>query len=132
VTELELRLHEVGPVVRFGLLFWDAAQGGEVLRLIRNVIADLPRSLNAETVALTAPREPFVPPEHHHKPGYALLLTGSGDEAEHRQVLKRLRNGLPPLLESVSSMPHVALQQMLDQANAWVLRLREGGPTSTT
>jgi len=119
VTELEFRLHEVGPVVQFGLLFWDAARGGEALRLIRDVIADLPRSLNAETAAITAPPEPFVPPEHQHKPGYALLLVGFGDEAEHRQVLDRLRNGLPPLFESVSPMPYVVLQQMLDEANAW-------------
>ena len=62
VTELEFRLHDVSPVVQFGLFFWDVTQGGEALRLMREVIADLPRSVNAIPAALTAPPAPFVPP----------------------------------------------------------------------
>jgi FAD/FMN-containing dehydrogenase len=119
VTELEFRLHDVSPVVQFGLFFWDVTQGGEALRLMREVIADLPRSVNAVPAALTAPPAPFVPPEHHHKIGYALLLTGFGDEADHQQAVERIRSALPPLFEFVTPMPYVALQQMLDEANAW-------------
>jgi FAD/FMN-containing dehydrogenase len=119
VTELEFRLHEVGPVVQFGLFFWDGADGREALRLMREVISDLPRSVNAIPVALNAPPAPFVPPEHHHKVGYALLLTGFGDEADHHEVVARIRNALPPLFDFVTPMPYVALQQMLDEANAW-------------
>jgi len=119
VTELEFRLHDVDPVVQFGMLFWDAAQGPEALRLMRDVVADLPRSLNAIPAALTAPPAPFVPPEHHHKLGYALLLVGFSGEAEHQQVLERVRSSLPPLFEYVTPMPYVALQQMIDDANAW-------------
>ena len=119
VTELEFRLHDVDPVVQFGLIFWDATQGREALRLMREVVADLPRSLNAIPAALTAPPAPFVPPEHHHKLGYALLLVAFGDGARHQQVLERVRDSLPPLFEYVTPMPYVALQQMLDEANAW-------------
>lgn len=119
VTELEFRLHEVGPVVQFGLFFWDAADGQQALRLMREVITDLPRTVNAIPAALTAPPAPFVPPEHHHKVGYALLLTGFGDEADHHEVVARIRSALPPLFDFVTPMPYVALQQMLDEANAW-------------
>jgi FAD/FMN-containing dehydrogenase len=119
VTEFEFRLHEVGPLVHFGLVFWDAAQGREALRLMRRIVPALPRSMNAIIAALTAPPAPFVPPEHHHKLGYALLLVGFGDEAQHQQVLQEVRDALPPLFEFVSPMPYVALQQMLDEANAW-------------
>ncbi|HET9301278.1 MAG TPA: FAD-binding protein, partial [Propionibacteriaceae bacterium] len=45
VTELEFRLHDVDPVVQFGLLFWDAREGEQALRLMRDTIADLPRTL---------------------------------------------------------------------------------------
>ena len=84
VTEFEFRLHQVGPMVQFGLFFWAQDQGGQALRLMRDVVADLPRSLNAfPAAALNAPPAPFVPIEHHHQPGYALLLTGFGDPAEH-------------------------------------------------
>jgi len=44
VTEFEFRLHEVGPIVQLGLLFWGLEQGPEVLRLAREVIPTLPRA----------------------------------------------------------------------------------------
>jgi hypothetical protein len=106
-------------VVQFGLLFWDAAQGGQALRLIRDVIADLPRSLNAETAALTAPPEPFVPPEHHHKPGYALLLAGFGDQAEHRHGLTASATGCHHCSNLSAQCPTSRCNKMLDEANAW-------------
>ncbi len=92
VTEFEFRLHEVGPMVQFGLFFWGLDQGTAALRLMRDLIHDLPISLNAVPVAgLTTPPAPFVPPEHHFETGYALLLTGFGDPAEHDQVVQRVR-----------------------------------------
>jgi FAD/FMN-containing dehydrogenase len=119
-TEFELRLHEAGPMVEFGLFFWELDRGKEALRLIRDVVADLPRSMNViVAAALTAPPAPFVPEQHHHRLGHALLLTGFGDPAEHRQVVERIRQALPPLFDHVEPMPYVALQQLLDEANAW-------------
>ena len=80
VTEFEFRLHEVGPIVQFGLFFWGQEDGQAALRLMRDVIRELPRSLNGVVVAaLTAAPAPFVPVEHHGKLGYALLLTDFGD-----------------------------------------------------
>jgi FAD/FMN-containing dehydrogenase len=122
VTEFEFRLHEVGPMVEFALFFWGIDQGRDALSLIRDVVAELPPSLNVLlAVAFTAPPAPFVPEEHQHKLGHALLLTGFGDAAEHRQVVDRIRRELPPLFDHVEPMPYVALQQMLDEANAWGL-----------
>jgi FAD/FMN-containing dehydrogenase len=120
VTEFEFRLHEVGPIVQFALFFWPQDQTVEAFRLMRDVLADLPRSLNAiPAIALTAPPAPFVPVEHHHTAGCAFLLTGFGDAAEHQEVVERIRAALPPLFDVVSPMPYVALQQLLDEANAW-------------
>jgi FAD binding domain/Berberine and berberine like len=104
----------------FGLVFWDARDGQQAMRLMREVIADLPRSLNAIPAALTAPPAPFVPPEHHHTLGYALLLVAFGDAAEqHQQVLERVRNSLPkPQFIHHTAMPYVAVQQLQDEANA--------------
>ncbi len=40
VTEFEFRLHEVGPMIDFGLLFWGEEQAGDALRLLREVVPD--------------------------------------------------------------------------------------------
>jgi FAD/FMN-containing dehydrogenase len=128
VTEFEFRLHEVGPMVKFGLFFWGIDQGDEALRLIRDVVADLPRSVNVVIAAgLTAPPAPFVPEQHHHKLGHALLVTGFGSATEHERVVARIRETLPPLFDHVEPMPYVALQQMFDEASAWGLHAYEKG-----
>jgi hypothetical protein len=120
VTEFEFQLHEVGPIVQFGLFFWGQEDGKAALGLMRDVIADLPRGLNGIAVAaFTAPPAPFVPVEHQGKLGYALMLTDFGDTGEHERVSDRIRRELPPLFDLVTPMPYVALQSMLDEPNAW-------------
>jgi FAD binding domain/Berberine and berberine like len=119
VTEFEFRLHQVGPTVQLGLLFWELEQGPDVLRLAREIIAALPRELNIIIAGLNAPPAPFVPEQHHHQPGYALVVAGFGSAGQHHQVMTRIRQALPPLWELNTPMPYVALQQMLDEANAW-------------
>lgn len=105
--------------MQLGLLFWDLEQGPDVLRLAREVIATLPRELNILIAGLNAPPAPFVPGQHHHQPGYALVVAGFGSAEQHEQVLARIRQALPPLWELVTPMPYVALQQMFDEVNAW-------------
>lgn len=121
VTEFEFRLHEVGPVVQFGMLFWGLDQGAEVLRLAREVIDTLPRELNIVIAGLNAPPAPFVPEKYHFQPGYALVVTGFGTPQTHHDLLARIRDTLPPLFEFVTPMPYVDLQRLLDESTAWGL-----------
>jgi FAD/FMN-containing dehydrogenase len=55
VTEFEFRLHEVGPVIDFALLFYPLEQGAEALRVGRKVAAAASRDVTVFTVALNAP-----------------------------------------------------------------------------
>ncbi|MEV5961736.1 FAD-binding oxidoreductase [Kribbella sp. NPDC051952] len=119
VTEFEFRLHEAGPMIQFGLAFWGLEQGADVLRTAREVVAKLPDEVNIVIGAVNAPPAPFVPAEYHFKPGYALIVTGFGSAEEHAQVMDEIRSALPPAVEFASPMPYVALQQMLDEPNAW-------------
>jgi hypothetical protein len=120
VTEFEYRLHEVGPMIQFALLFWEVERGTEALRAIREAVAGLPRSCNVIVGGLSAPPAPFVPAEHRFKAGFALMIAGFGDPGEHAMVVDRLRAALPPLFDTVTPMPYTALNQMFDQANpAW-------------
>ena len=121
VTEFEFRLHEVGPIVQLGLLFWGLDQGPEILRLADQVIPTLPREVNVIIAGLNAPPAPFVPAEHHFVPGYALLVVNTGAPELHEAAMNRLREALPPVFQFADSLPYVALQQLLDEANAWGL-----------
>jgi FAD/FMN-containing dehydrogenase len=119
VTSFEFGLHQVDPMVEFGLFFWGLDQGRAVLRLAREIVAAMPMDVNAIIGALNAPPAPFVPEQHHFAPGYALLLVGFNQTPEHARLVTRIREAVPPLFDMVSPMPYVALQSMLDEANAW-------------
>ena len=49
VTEFEFRLHEVGPMIDFGLLFYPLEQGVEALRLGREVSAAASRDVTCSS-----------------------------------------------------------------------------------
>jgi FAD/FMN-containing dehydrogenase len=119
VTEFEFRLLDVDPMVQFGFFFWGPDQARAALRLMRDVIPELPRSLNALPVIATAAPAPFVPVEHNFKTGIALLLTGFGDPIDHQKIVDHLRVTEPPLFDFVTTMPYVALQGMFNEAAAW-------------
>jgi FAD/FMN-containing dehydrogenase len=119
VTEFEFALQEVGPIVDFGLFFWPLEQGARMLRWAREIIPTMPRDLTIILAALNAPPAPFVPEEYQFQPGYALLLTGFGPDGQHAALAQQVRSAMPPLFEMVTPMPYTAVQQLLDEANAW-------------
>lgn len=119
VTEFEFALHQVGPIVHFGLLFWSLDQGPAALRHVRDVINMLPDDVNVMIGGLNAPPAPFVPEQHQLQPGYAAIVVGTGTPDSHAEVFAALRDGAPVLFDFDTPMPYVELQKMLDEANAW-------------
>ena len=119
VTDFEFQLHELDPMIEFGLFFWGLEQGPEVLRLARELFADMSTDSNIIFGALNAPPAPFVPEQHQLVPGYGMLVVGFDGTSEHARLVARIREELPPLVEMVTPMPYVALQTMLDEGNDW-------------
>ncbi|MEO6509614.1 MAG: FAD-binding oxidoreductase, partial [Nocardioides sp.] len=119
VTEFEFELHEAGPIIHFGLVFWTLEHGAEALRHARDVIASLPDDVNVVVGGLNAPPAPFVPEEHQMQPGYAMVIVGFGSAEEHAAVVEQAGSDVPPAFAFATPMPYVALQQMLDEANGW-------------
>ena len=123
VTEFEFALHPVGPIVHMHLLFWEIERSAEALRLIRDTMGTLPRTLAVQSVAgLNAPPLPFVPEEHHFRLGVALVVTGLGAPEEHAALVGELRAALPPLWEFGTPMPYAALQQMFNESAPWGIK----------
>ncbi len=119
VTEFEFALHEVGPMVNLGLFFWGVDQGGDALRFARDFVAAAAPDTGLQIIGLNAPPAPFVPEQFHFAPGYGLAVVGWGSPEEHAELIRPVRETLPPLFEFVSPLPYTALQQMLDDAVPW-------------
>jgi FAD/FMN-containing dehydrogenase len=119
VTHFEYRLHEVGPIVQVGMLFFDLEQGGDVLRLARDMVPGLPTDLTMYVTAVNAPPAPFVPLEHHFRHGWAVVLVGFGGVEQHARQLHAVRAAGTPLFELVTPMPYTALQQMFNDGARW-------------
>jgi FAD/FMN-containing dehydrogenase len=115
VTAFEFALHEVGPMVYGGPIFWPGEDVREVLSAFADWTADgLPDEMSAMANVLVAPPVPFLPEEVHGKQIVAVLLCYSGDHAEAEALLKPLRETAPPIADLAGPVPYVGLQSMLD------------------
>ena len=121
VTEFEFALHPVGPMIQLGLFFFRPDQGGDLFRFAREFVRDLPDECGAFLAGLSAPPAPFVPEELHFTPAFALAVVGFGDEAAHARLIAPVTASLSPIVELVTPMPYVALQQMFNESAPWGL-----------
>jgi FAD binding domain/Berberine and berberine like len=121
VTSFEYRLHEIGPIIYGGMLVCAPERAGEVLRFMREYMADAPDDLGGAVAFVSAPPEPFVPPEMHFKPVLGIVICWTGSIEEGERVLAPIREVAQPLMDLVVPMPYTALQSMLDG----------GGPVGT-
>jgi hypothetical protein len=119
VTSFEYHLTRVGPLVNLGMFFFSPDDAGAMLRFARDYFLGLPDDSGAVIVALNAPPEPFVPPEHHFAPVYALGVLGLTDPESHAALVAPIREALSPLFELVTPIPYAALQQMFNASAPW-------------
>ena len=86
----------------------------EITRFMRDYMRDAPRDLGAGIGFVSAPPEPFVPPEMHFKPIVGTIICWTGSTEEGEEVLAPIREAAQPVMDMVQPMPYVALQTMLD------------------
>jgi len=114
VTSFTYRLHEVGPIVYGGQLVCMPDRAAEILAFMRDYMADAPDDLGAAVAFISAPPEPFVPPEMHFKPIVGIVICWTGDHEEGERVVAPIREAAQPVMDMVQPMPYTALQSMLD------------------
>ncbi|MGH8931395.1 MAG: FAD-binding oxidoreductase [Egibacteraceae bacterium] len=113
-TALTYRLHEVGPMVLGGPMFWPLRDAPEVLGCIREMAGWAPDDLGITLFARLAPPMPFLSPEQYGTPVIGLLVVWAGDIAEGERVVAPLRRLGRPLADVVRPMPYLAIQSLLD------------------
>ena len=126
VTSFEYRLHEVGPTILGGPLYFALEDGPEVLRFYRDFIADAPDELTTIVNLRPAPPLPFIPQEFHGQPVVAVAVCWAGDLERGEAVLEPLRRCATPLVDAVTPRPYVELQQLFNPAvpHGWHYRWR--------
>ena len=116
VTEFEFQLHEVGPTLLGGMLFFPWAQAPEVLAAYRDIIDAAPDDLCGCAALQLAPPAPFVPQDMLGRPVLAIIVAAFGPPARAERLVEPLR-ALEPAVDVVGPMPYTALQQLVDEAN---------------
>jgi len=112
VTRFSFRLHQVGPTITGGPIWWSAERAAEVLAAYRDLTESAPRELTAAAVVRLAPPAPFLPQRWHGKPiaGIQVCHSGANPEADLGPV-RALGN---PIVDLVGPKPYMAMQSMLN------------------
>ncbi|MEV4708365.1 FAD-binding oxidoreductase [Actinoplanes sp. NPDC049316] len=114
VTSFEFRLHEAGPTVFAGPVFYRGEDAQRVLSGFRAATAQAPDELSMVVNLTTAPPAPFLPGEIHGKPVVAVLGMWSGRPEDGDAATRPFRELAPVVVDLFGAMPYVGMQSMLD------------------
>ncbi|MET8152279.1 FAD-binding oxidoreductase [Actinoplanes sp. NPDC049668] len=114
VTSFEFRLHEVGPTVFAGLVFYRGEDAEQVLRGFRAATSGAPDELTTVVNLTTAPPAPFLPAEVHGKPIVAVAGLWSGRPEDGDAATRPFRELAPVVVDLFAPMPYTAMQTILD------------------
>lgn len=139
VTSFEFRLHEVGPSVLAGPIFFPMEQAPEVLAFYREFIQSVPDEFTSVLNLRRAPKVPFLSEDIHGKPVIAVVVCYSGDTEEGEEVVRPLKEFGSPLVDLLVPKPYVTHQSMFDPTvphgwhyywKSWDLRTLSDGVAS--
>ena len=114
VTAFDYRLHEVGPTVLAGPIYYALEDAPEVLRFYRDWIVDAPDELTTIVQLRKAPPADFLPVELHGRPVVAVIVCCSGAIERGEELLAPLRSFGSPLVDAVAPRPYVELQGLFN------------------
>jgi FAD/FMN-containing dehydrogenase len=114
VTSFEYQLHEVGPTVLSGLVFYPADEAEQVLAGYRAACAAAPDELTTLLNLTTAPPVPFLPESVHGAPIIGVGGCWSGDPDAGEAATAPFRSLGTVISDVFAANPYAAWQQALD------------------
>ena len=114
VTSFEYRLHELGPIVLAGPVFYSLEDGRAVLRFYREFADGAPDELTTIFELSMAQPLPFLPAEVHGKPIVMVGACYAGPPQEGLEVVRPLKEFGDPIADLLEPKPYLALQSMFD------------------
>jgi FAD/FMN-containing dehydrogenase len=116
VTEFTYQLHQVGPMIKGGMLMYPRAMAREVARHYRDWIESAPREVGGGLAFVCAPPHDPVPVEVQGKPMVGVILGYFGALDDADAALAPMVEFGPPAMAMVAEMPYTGLQMMLNDA----------------
>jgi FAD/FMN-containing dehydrogenase len=107
VTSMEFQLHEVGPNLIAGPLFFPREQGGDVFRFARDRAAEQPDELICHLGVVTTPDGAQLS---------AMIPVYVGPLSDGERAIEPLRQFGPPAADMNGPIPYLALQTMFNAA----------------
>src|SRR4051812_15707273 len=114
VTQFELALHTLGPMVYAGPIFYPAEAAHDLLHAFRDWAASAPDEVTAVINLTTAPPLPVIPAEWHGKKVAALIATSAGPTDDGDQLVRPLREVAPAIADLLGPMPYSMIQTLID------------------
>lgn len=108
VTSFTYELHEVGPEIFGGALFYDMDDARETLQFYREFIEDVPNELTVWAYFPRLSAEPYLPPDYHGEQVFSLVIFHP-DPAEGQEAIQPILDQTDPISEFVIPMPYSAL-----------------------
>jgi FAD/FMN-containing dehydrogenase len=125
-SRLEYRLHEFGPEVLAGQVLYPLERAGELLRWYRDHMQDAPDEVAVYVFFIRIPALPDFPEAMHNQVVLDFVVAYAGPVDEAESYLAPFREHGGALMDTVSSVPYVMLQQAFDEGmvkgNRWYSR----------
>jgi FAD/FMN-containing dehydrogenase len=114
VTSFRFALHDVGPTVMAGPVFWAAEDTVDVLRFYRDFVAEAPDELGTVVRLGSVPPLPVIPEQLHWRPAIAVACCYAGGVDDGARAVRVLRHFGSPLVDLLAPTPYVAFQGALN------------------
>jgi FAD/FMN-containing dehydrogenase len=134
VSTFTYRLHQVGPTVVAGPVFWAAESTADVLRYYRDFVAEAPDELGNLVRLGTIPPWPAVDPQLHFRPAIAVASCYAGPIEDGLAAVRPLREFGSPLVDLVGPTAYVDHQRGIDDTvpHGWHYTWKSGNLTGLT
>jgi FAD/FMN-containing dehydrogenase len=114
VTQLELELHPVGPIVYGGPIFYPADDAVALLRRFREWAATAPDDVSGIVNLTCAPPLPVIPDVWHGKPIAMFAAMSVAPLEEGERLVADMRPVAEPIADLLGPIPYTVLQSLLD------------------
>jgi FAD/FMN-containing dehydrogenase len=114
VTSFEFGLHQLGPMIYAGPVFYPAEASRDLLHAFRDWAAGAPDEVTALVNLTSAPPLPVIPEEWHGKKVAALVAASTGALEDGEALVSAVRGVAEPIADLLGPMPYEAIQTLLD------------------